>query len=85
MGPPREEGGAEGTPRGRRGAAEEPPRGVGILPILYKLFSRMLCGRLRQNIVSQQSVDQAAYREGFSTDDHLFWPPNTRAAKNINF
>ena len=46
-------------------------RPIAILPILYKLFSRMLCGRLRQAIVGQLSVDQAAYRQGFSTEDHL--------------
>ena len=31
----------------------------------------MLCGRLGQKIIDQQSVDQAAYRPGFSTEDHL--------------
>jgi hypothetical protein len=46
-------------------------RPIAILPILYKLFSRMLCGRLKLAITSQQSVDQAAYRQGFSTEDHL--------------
>jgi hypothetical protein len=46
-------------------------RPIAILPILYKLFSRMLCGRIKPAIISQQSVDQAAYRQGFSTEDHL--------------
>ena len=46
-------------------------RPIAILPILYKLFSRMLCGRIKPTIVGQQSVDQAAYRQGFSTEDHL--------------
>jgi hypothetical protein len=46
-------------------------RPIAILPILYKLFSRMLCGRLRGQIMREQSVDQAAYRQGFSTEDHL--------------
>ena len=31
----------------------------------------MLCARLKPTIISQQSVDQAAYREGYSTEDHL--------------
>ena len=44
---------------------------IAILSLLYKLFSRMLCGRLRKTIESQQSIDQAAYRKGFSTEDHL--------------
>ena len=47
-------------------------RPIAIIPILYKLFSRMLCNRVGKTIVGQQSVDQAAYRPGFSTDDHLF-------------
>ena len=46
-------------------------RPIAILSILYKLFSRMLCARLQHTIVGQQSVDQAAYRKGFSTEDHL--------------
>ena len=46
-------------------------RPIAILPLLYKLFSRMLCARLEEKIISQQSVDQAAYRKGYSTDDHL--------------
>eukprot|EP00959_Pyramimonas_sp_CCMP1952_P109887 2298634-Pyramimonas_sp.AAC.1 len=39
--------------------------------MLYKLFSRMLCGRLRGVIDRGQSVDQAACRRGFSTAGHL--------------
>ena len=31
----------------------------------------MLCGRMKRDILNRQAVDQAAYREGFSTDDHL--------------
>ena len=31
----------------------------------------MLCARLEEKIISQQSVEQAAYRTGYSTDDHL--------------
>ena len=46
-------------------------RPIAILSLLYKVFSRMLCARLDGTIVGQQSVDQAAYRKGFSTEDHL--------------
>ena len=46
-------------------------RPIAILPVLYKLFSRMLRGRIKHTITTQQSVDQAAYRAGFSTEDHL--------------
>ena len=46
-------------------------RPIAILPIMYKLFSRILCNRLQEFLMPQQSVDQAAYRKGFSTEDHL--------------
>jgi hypothetical protein len=46
-------------------------RPIAILPILYKVFSKMLCNRLSETLVAAQDVDQAAYRKGFSTDDHL--------------
>jgi len=46
-------------------------RPIAILPILYKLFSRMLGERLQEAIMQNQSVDQAAYRKSFSTEDHL--------------
>jgi hypothetical protein len=46
-------------------------RPIAVIPILYKLFSRMLCNRLTKYIMEHQSVDQAAYRKGFSTADHL--------------
>ena len=46
-------------------------RPIAILPILYKVFSRMLCARIKSDILRRQSVDQAAYREGFSNEDHL--------------
>ena len=46
-------------------------RPIAILPILYKLFSAMLCKRVTPFIIQHQSVDQAAYRTGFSTEDHL--------------
>ena len=46
-------------------------RPIAILPLLYKLFSRMLCARLEDTIIGQRSFDQAAYRKRFGTDDHL--------------
>ena len=46
-------------------------RPIAITPILYKLFSRMLCERIQTTLMSQQSSDQAAYRAGYSTEDHL--------------
>ena len=46
-------------------------RPIAILSILYKLFSCMLHGRLVKVIMPHLSTDQAAYRKGFSTEDHL--------------
>ena len=53
-------------------ALPENYRPISILPILYKLFSRMLCERLSSILMPLQAADQAAYRKGFSTDDHTF-------------
>eukprot|EP00959_Pyramimonas_sp_CCMP1952_P063982 1336860-Pyramimonas_sp.AAC.1 len=42
-------------------------RPIAILAILYKLFGRLLCGRLRGAIIGEQSIDRAACRKGFSS------------------
>ena len=31
----------------------------------------MFCERIQNTLMSQQSPDQAAYRAGYSTEDHL--------------
>ena len=41
-------------------------RPIAILSSMYKLFSRMLCSRLRETLDSQQSIDQAANRRASS-------------------
>jgi hypothetical protein len=46
-------------------------RPIAILPIMYKLFSRMVCERIQTTLMPRQSPDQAAYRSGFSTEEHL--------------
>ena len=46
-------------------------RPIAMIPILYKLFSRMLCNRIQDQVLKELSPDQAAYRPGFSTEDHL--------------
>ena len=46
-------------------------RPVAILSILYKVFSRMLCSRIAPFVMAGQTVEQASYRKGFSTEDHL--------------
>ena len=47
-------------------------RPVCIIPILYKVFSKMLCGRIMQRLLEEQSWDQAGFRPDFSCEDHLF-------------
>eukprot|EP00973_Karenia_brevis_P072582 10082551-Karenia_brevis.AAC.1 len=47
-------------------------RPICILPILYKLFSRVLLARIGFILDSAQTVEQAGFRAGFSVDDHLF-------------
>ena len=47
-------------------------RPIAIIPILYKLFARLLARRLTPILDSEQSNDQAGFRRGFSTDDHIF-------------
>ena len=46
-------------------------RPIAIISIMYKLFSRILCTRLLEFIIPNQGVEQAAYRKGYSTEDHL--------------
>ena len=57
----------------KKGDAKLPSnyRPIAILPILYKLFSRMLCARIQPGLINEQSVDQAAHRQRFSTEDRL--------------
>ena len=46
-------------------------RPIAILSVIYKLFSRIVCNRLMKFVIPAQGVEQAAYRKGFSTVDHL--------------
>lgn len=46
-------------------------RPISILVIFYKLFSRCLCARLTPTLDEEQTVDQAGFRAGFRTIDHL--------------
>ena len=47
-------------------------RPIACIPLLYKLFSRMLYNRLETVLDPQQSPAQAGFRRGFCTEDHLF-------------
>ena len=46
-------------------------RPICLLPILYKLFSRVVRQRVQHILDAAQSPDQAGFRSGFSCDDHL--------------
>ena len=47
-------------------------RPICVIPILYKLFSKVLCSRIKDQLVAYQPPDQAGFRPGYSCDDHLF-------------
>lgn len=57
----------------KKGSAEdlENYRPIAILPTLYKVFMKCLVGRLRTPLEDQQPVEQAGFRTGFSTMDHI--------------
>ena len=47
-------------------------RPIAIIPLLYKLFARLLYNRLAPILDTYQTPDQAGFRHDYSTDDHLF-------------
>ena len=47
-------------------------RPIAIIPLLYKLFARLLYNRLEPHLDKYQPPDQAGFRHNYSTDDHLF-------------
>lgn len=47
-------------------------RPICIIPILYKLFSKVLLARIERQLDCHQRTDQAGFRKDFSTDDHLY-------------
>eukprot|EP00973_Karenia_brevis_P036586 5043515-Karenia_brevis.AAC.1 len=47
-------------------------RPICVIPLLYKLFSKVLLGRISIILERAQCVEQAGFRAGFSVDDHLF-------------
>jgi len=47
-------------------------RPIATIPILYKLFARLLYNRLEPTLDNQQSCDQAGFRRERGTTNHLF-------------
>ena len=47
-------------------------RSICTILLHYKLFSRLLYNRLQPTLDSRQTADQAGFRPGHSTIDHLF-------------
>ena len=47
-------------------------RPIAIIPVLYKLFARLLYNRLEPLLDRYQTPDQAGFRHDYSTEDHLF-------------
>ena len=58
----------------KKGDAQLPDnyRPISLLPILYKLFSRVLHERLKECLKKSSSVGQAGFMAALSCDDHLF-------------
>eukprot|EP00973_Karenia_brevis_P051122 7100371-Karenia_brevis.AAC.1 len=46
-------------------------RPITLLPILYKLFTRVLHSRIKGTLEEAQCADQAGFRSGYSCEDHL--------------
>jgi len=47
-------------------------RPIAIIPLLYKLFSRLIYNRLEAQLNEHQCSDQAGFRHNFCTEDHLY-------------
>ena len=47
-------------------------RPITVIPLLYKLFARLLYNRLEPTLDAQQPPEQAGFRKKHCTNDHLF-------------
>ena len=46
-------------------------RPISLLPAIYKVFSRIFLNRIKQQLNFYQPIEQAGFRTGYSTIDHL--------------
>ena len=46
-------------------------RPISLLPVIYKVFSNILLQRMLQALEQHQPQEQAGFRPGFSTTDHI--------------
>ena len=46
-------------------------RPISLMSNIYKLFASIILARIRDNIDSKQPIEQAGFRSGFSTTDHI--------------
>jgi len=58
----------------KKGDKKQPEnyRPISIIPLLYKLFSKIILKRIHKTLNDAQSRDQAGFRPTYSCEDHLF-------------